>query len=129
MHEFKQLILGNVSIAYYAAAEFFALLALILSLWLHSQHRDVIAPTTPIKFSWAFLIMDNVKRILVGQIALFLIFRFASEILGRQLNMYMAVGIGFVLSFGLDKFIQYLKEKTSFFDIDRSKITTPPPKP
>lgn len=126
MHEFKQLILGNVSIAYYAAAEFFALLALILSLWLHSQKRDTSAPSTPQSFSWIFLIMDNVKRIVVGQIALFLIFRFASEALGRQLNMYMAVGIGFALSFGLDKFIQFLKEKTSFFDVDRSKITTPP---
>lgn len=130
MHEFKQLVLGNVSIAYYAAAEFFALLALVLSLWLHSQKRDKAAPTTPEPFSWIFLIMDNVKRIVVGQIALFLIFRFASEVLGRQLNMYMAVGIGFALSYGLDKFIQYLKQKTSFFDIDRSKITTTqPPNP
>lgn len=126
MHEFKQLVLGDLSVAYYAAAEFFALLALLLSLWLHSQHRDKTAPSTPTTFSWIFLIMDNVKRILVGQIALFLIFRFASEILGKQLNMYMAVGVGFALSFGLDKFIQYLKEKTSFFDVDRSKITTPP---
>jgi len=126
MHEFKQLILGPVSIAYYAAAEFFALLALVLSLWLHSQKRDTTAPSTPAKFSFMFLVMDNIKRIFVGQIALFLIFRFTSEILGKQLNMITAVGIGFALSFGLDKFIQFLKEKTTFFNVDRSKITTPP---
>ena len=129
MHEFKQLILGQVSLAYYAAAEFFALLALVLSLWLHSQNRNVTAPSTPLKFSWGFLIMDNIKRIVVGQIALFLIFRFASELLGRQLNMFVATGIGFGLSFGLDKFIQFLKDKTTMFDVDRSKITTPPPNP
>lgn len=128
MHEFKQLILGPASIAYYAAAEFFALLALIVSLWMHSKTRNPDSPDTPKNFSWSFLIMDNVKRIVVGQIALFLVFRFASEVLGHELNMYMAVGVGFGFSFGLDKFIQFLKDKAGlpFFQQDRSSITTPP---
>jgi hypothetical protein len=129
--EFKTLVLGKASLAYYMGAEFFALLALVLSLYSHSTNRNVNAPTTPVKFSWAFLIMDNIKRIILGQIALFLIFRFTTELMGRPLNMFLAVGIGFVLSYGLDKIIQALKDKAgvTFLQQDRTAITTPPPKP
>lgn len=122
MQEFKLLILGNVSIAYYLAAEFFALLALILSLYLNSKKRDVTSSSTPVEFSWLFLIWDNTKRIVVGQITLFLVFRFMTELLGRQLNMWIAVGVGFFLSFGLDKAIQMIKEKSSLFDMNREKM-------
>lgn len=122
MQEFKQLILGNVSVAYYLAAEFFALLALILSLYLHSQKRDIASSSTPVKFSLLFLVWDNAKRIFVGQITLFLIFRFITELLGRQLNMWIAVGVGFFLSFGLDKAIQMIKEKSTLFDMNREKM-------
>lgn len=124
MQEFKQLILGNVSVAYYMAAEFFALLALILSLYLSSKKRDVASSSTPVEFSWLFLIWDNTKRIVVGQITLFLIFRFMTELLGRQLNMWIAVGVGFFLSFGLDKAIQMIKERSSLFDMNREKMIT-----
>lgn len=124
MQEFKQLILGNVSVAYYMAAEFFALLALILSLYLGSKKRDIASSSTPIEFSWLFLIWDNTKRIVVGQITLFLIFRFMTELLGRQLNMWIAVGVGFFLSFGLDKAIQMIKERSSLFDMNREKMIT-----
>jgi hypothetical protein len=122
MQEFKQLILGNASIAYYLAAEFFAVLALILSLYLNSKKRDVTSSSTPIAFSWLFLLWDNTKRIVVGQITLFLIFRFITELLGRQLNMWIAVGVGFFLSFGLDKAIQMLKDRSTLFDMNRQKM-------
>lgn len=122
MQEFKQLILGNASVAYYMAAEFFALLALVLSLYLNSRKRDVSSSSTPVAFSWPFLIWDNSKRIVVGQMALFIIFRFTTELLGRQLNMWVAVGVGFFLSFGLDKAIQAIKSKSTFFDMNREKL-------
>lgn len=124
MSEFKQLLLGPASLAYYAAAEFFAICALILSLYLHSKKRDPNAPTTPQQFSWLFLIWDNAKRIFVGQILLFLIFRFVTELLGRQLNMWIAVGVGFFLSFGLDKGIQWLKDKADLgvLQMNREKM-------
>jgi hypothetical protein len=122
MQEFKHLVLGNASVAYYMAAEFFAILALILSLYLHSRKRDVASSSTPVQFSLLFLVWDNTKRIVVGQIALFLIFRFITELLGRQLNMWIAVGVGFFLSFGLDKAIQLIKDNSSLFDMNRAKM-------
>lgn len=122
MQEFKQLLLGPASLAYYAAAEFFAILAIILSLYLHSKKRDPQAPSTPQQFSWLFLIWDNVKRIAAGQILMFLIFRFVTELLGRQLNMWIAVGVGFFLSFGLDKGIQWLKDRSEILQMNREKM-------
>lgn len=122
MEEFKQLVLGPASIAYYAAAEFFAILALILSLYLHSRKRNLNSSSTPKRFSLLFLFWDNTKRIAVGQIALFIIFRFATELIGRQLNMWVAVGAGFLLSFGLDKVIQLIKDKSSIMDMNREKM-------
>lgn len=122
MEEFKQLVLGPASVAYYAAAEFFAILALILSLYLDSRKRDVNSSSTPMKFSWLFLLWDNTKRIVVGQITLFILFRFATELIGRQLNMWIAVGAGFLLSFGLDKIIQWIKNKSSILDMNREKM-------
>jgi hypothetical protein len=122
MQEFKDLILGPVSAAYYAAAEFFAVLAIILSLYLHSRNRDPQSNSTPVKFSWLFLIWDNLKRIVAGQICLYLIFRFASEAIGRALTMWMAVGIGFFISLGLDQFIGWMKEKSSILQMNRGKM-------
>lgn len=122
MQEFKQLILGDVSVAYYMAAEFFALLALILSLYLHSQKRDPDSASTPKHYSVLFLVWDNLKRIVVGQIVLFLLFRFITELLGRELSMWMAVGIGFFLSFGIDKAIQFLKDRSGLFSMNREKM-------
>lgn len=122
MQEFKDLILGGVSVAYYLAAEFFALLAIICSLYLHSKKRDPNAASTPVQFSWLFLLWDNMKRIVVGQIVFFLIFRFTTELLGRQLNMWIAVGVGFFLSFGLDKAIQYIKDRSDILQMNRDKM-------
>lgn len=122
MDEFKKLILGDASVAFYAAAEFFAMLAIIISLYISSKKRDVQSPRTPEKFSWMFLFWDNLKRILAGQIVLFLLFRFATEFLGRQLNMFWATGIGFFVAFGLDQAIAAMKQKFDFLQMDREKM-------
>lgn len=122
MEEFKTLLLGPVSVAYYMAAEVFAVMAIILSLYASSKKRDPDSSSTPYKFSWLFLIWDNLKRIVVGQIALFLIFRFASEFIGRALNMWMSVGIGFFVTIGLDQLIGFIKEKSSILQMNREKM-------
>jgi hypothetical protein len=111
LSELKGYLLGSASLTYYVAAEIFALLALVVSLYLHSQKRDVASPNTPVGFSWKFLLWDNFKRIAVGQIVMFFLFRFTVEILGKQLDMWVASGVGFILSFGIDKAIQFLVTK------------------
>lgn len=122
MEEFKTLVLGPVSVWYYAAAEFFALCAIMLSLYLHSTKRDPQSSSTPVKFSWLFLVWDNLKRIVVGQITMFIFFRFAIELIGKELNMITAFGIGFFLSLGIDKAIQWLKDRSPILQMNREKM-------
>lgn len=114
MQEFKQYILGELSVPYYLAAFFFSSIAILLSLYMHSRHRDVSSTRTPVAFSWKFLIWDNLLRIAATISLMFLFFRFSPDIFGKPLSFPIAVGIGFFLSFGLDKAIQWLQTK---FDI------------
>jgi hypothetical protein len=111
LSELKGYILGTSSLTYYVAAEFFSLLALMVSLYLHSMKREPASHNTPYKFSWKFLLWDNTKRIFIGQTLMFLFFRFAPEVFGRQLDMWLACGIGALLSFGVDKAIQWFITK------------------
>lgn len=114
MKEFQQYVLGELSIPYYLAAFFFASIAILLSLYLHSRTRDPQSQRTPVSFSWKFLIWDNLLRIAVTVSLMFLFFRFSPDIFGKPLSFPIAVGIGFFLSFGLDKAVQWLQQK---FDI------------
>lgn len=120
--EVKAAILGEKTVGFYVAAFFFAGLAIVISLYLHSRKRDVASANTPVKFSWYFLIWDNTKRIAVGIIVVFLILRFLSPA-----KMEAAVAIGFLVAFGLDKAIEVLMEKFNFLDFlrkDRDKLPT-----
>lgn len=114
MQEFKQYILGELSVPYYLAAFFFCTLTIIVSLWSHSRKRDPQSSRTPEKFKWSFLIWDNLQRVVITLILMFLFFRFSPRIFNGPLSMEMAAGIGIVLSLGLDKAIQFLQTK---FDI------------
>jgi hypothetical protein len=114
MQEFKQYILGELSIPYYLAAFFFSFIAILLSLYAHSRKRDPASTRTPVKFSWGFLLWDNLLRILATIALMFIFFRFSPDIFGKPLSFPIAIGIGFFLSFGLDKAIQWLQQK---FDI------------
>jgi hypothetical protein len=122
MQEFKHLILGDLSVWYYLAALVFSFLAILLSMWVGSAKRNVESSSTPKKYSWRFLLWDNTKRIVIGLIAIFLMFRFTSSIIGRALSMEVAVAIGFFISLGLDQLIGYIKQKFDFLQMDRTKI-------
>lgn len=114
MEELKGHILGEASIPYYIAAFIFSSLAIIVSLYLHSRQRDKLSDRTPYKFSWKFLIWDNLMRVFITLILMFLFFRFSPDVFGKPLSMPIAVAVGFFLSLGLDKAIQWLQTK---FDV------------
>lgn len=122
MQEFKQLMLGELSIPTYLAAFIFSLLAIALSMLVSSLSRDKFSPATPVRFSLTFLIKDNSKRIAAGLIIIFLFYRFAPTLINKPLSMEAAVGIGFFLSFGLDQVLGFLKKKFSILQVDREKI-------
>jgi len=122
MQEFKQLVSGGLSAGYYLAALFFSGLAILLSMWAGSSKRNVNSTSTPRKYSFKFLIWDNTKRIVCGLVAMFLIYRFSSSIIGRGLSMEAAVGVGFMISLGIDQLIGWLKQRFDLLQMDRDRI-------
>lgn len=96
MEKFIQLLLGdNIDISTYAAAFVFALIGAIVSLRFKASKRDKLSSNTPYKFSWRFLIQDNLLQLITGLLLTFLCFRFTDELLGKELTMWLAVLIGF----------------------------------
>lgn len=104
-----KIITGDKPISYYLAGFFFAMLAIILSIYMHSRTRDKLSTNTPYAFSWTFLIWDNAKRIVAGLILMFIFFRIFD-----LSNVLAMVGLGFTVAFGLDKLIEWLMQKADF---------------
>ncbi len=106
-----EIITGNKGGGYYLAGFFFAFLAILLSIYIHSKKRDKYSPNTPINYSWLFLLWDNGKRAAAGLIVMFLIFRMFD-----CSNVWVMIGVGFFVAMGVDKAIQFLMERTDFMN-------------
>lgn len=107
--ETLNIILGDKPVSYYFAGFFFSLIAITLAVYLHSRNRDISSTNTPKKFSITFLIWDNFKRAVTGMMVMFLIFRVFD-----CSNIGVMIGVGFFISFGVDKAIVWLMENFSF---------------
>lgn len=94
MDKFLELVLGGNDLPTYAAYFFFALIGAIISLRIKALDRDKYSINTPQKFSWSFLVQDNLLRLLTGFCLSFIAFRFSTELLGQDMTMWAAVLIG-----------------------------------
>jgi hypothetical protein len=121
IQEALSIILGDKSLGYYIAGFFFSFLAIVLSIYHHSTKRDVYSANTPMNYSVKFLVWDNTKRAVAGLILMFIIFRIFD-----CSNILVMVGVGFFVSFGVDKGIQWLMTKSDFISgalgMDRNKF-------
>jgi len=95
MQNFLSQLLGSIAAWEYAAGFVFALIGAILSLRLHARTRDKYSDNTPQKFSWRFLVQDNLQRLFTGFLITFVAFRFAPELLNQDFSMFLAFVIGF----------------------------------
>lgn len=111
INEAWQIILGGKTGGYYLAGFFFSFLAILISLYSYSLTRDKESKNTPVKFSLFFLIWDNAKRIIVGLIVMFILFRAAD-----LSNIYAMLAVGFGVGISLDKIIQLLMNKSNLLD-------------
>lgn len=94
---FLENLLGPGDPGMFMAAVVYALVGIVISLLHDSARRDQNNLSTPDNFSWGFLILDNLKRILLSLLLVLVTLRFSREILGADLTMYLAllIGIGF----------------------------------
>lgn len=124
MNEAIQIITGGKSGGYYLAGAFFSCLGILLSWYLASRKRDPQSTKTPERFSWLFLIWDNIKKGVVTLILMFVMFR-----LFDLSSAFAMIGLGFFLSLGLDKAIEFIMNKTDLLNILQRNREKFPQKP
>ncbi len=107
-------LLGPIDPAHFIAAFIYAMLGIIMSLLYSAANRDQSKETTPDYFSWKYLLSNNFIRIVFSvmftMLAVVVTLRFTPEILGLNLNMFVAFSIG--LSF--DRLSSVMKDKGLF---------------
>jgi low temperature requirement protein LtrA len=104
VENFLNLILGTNDIPTYCASLVFALLGVVVVLLLKAQKRDKTSRSTPYQFNFWFLILDNLREVVLGFLLLLLALRFSVEYAGTEITMYYALGLGFGIQkdFALD---------------------------
>lgn len=105
MKSYLEHIVGPNDLVSFAAAFTFALIGIFLSLLLHARNRNKQSKSTPITFSWGFLLKDNLQRMATSLLLTFVGLRFSNELLGMEFTMWTALIVGFLL----DKVAQALK--------------------
>lgn len=93
---FLEQLMGPGDPGTFLAAIVFALVGVIISLLYSSSKRDT-AKDSATNFSWSYLLLDNIRRVVLSILLILVTLRFSREILGADLTMYLAllVGIGF----------------------------------
>jgi len=112
MSPFWQEILGKNDPGVLGAAFAFALLGHFLVLLAGTTLRDPQSPSSPQKWSFSYLLLDNAKRSLFVLILIVVSLRFSPDLLGQQLSPFT----GFLVGIGLDGIALTIKQKTKFFD-------------
>lgn len=112
MSTFWSEILGKNDIGVLGAAFAFALLGHLLVLLGGTTLRQPASITSPTKFSWAYLLYDNSKRIVYVILLIIVALRFLPDLFGMQLNGFS----GFLVGSGLDGIALVIKQKTKILD-------------
>jgi hypothetical protein len=116
--EIIKTLLGQNTAAQFVGLYLMAIIGLAVSLLLHTTVRDPNSTNTPVAFSWSFFFRDNLKRIVLNVMVLFIAIRFYPDLFGAPINEFLAFGVGL----GLDKIIELIKSKSGVLDADRSKL-------
>jgi hypothetical protein len=85
----------------------FAMLGLAVNRLISVRKAIKENPQTPSKFSLKYFITDNWTSIVLSLLLLFVGLRFTQELLGVDITMWVAFGIGF----GLDKLTKIIEDK------------------
>jgi hypothetical protein len=94
MEKFLNQFLGTTDVPTYAAALILALIGAILQLRIKATKRNVLSTATPVKFSFWFMVQDNLQQLFTGFLITFVVLRFSNELLGQTLTMWLAFLIG-----------------------------------
>ena len=101
-------LLGSYKASFYITYLLFLVIGILASLKFSSLSRDKSSPSTPFKFSWKFLVQDNLIRFLGSIAIVFLSIRLGEDLFGYIPTYTGAtlMGLGFDQTLGLLQKVQ-----------------------
>lgn len=96
MNDIAISILGNYSFGQFVGFCFFFLIGLAMYQFQEVNERNKKSPHSPYKFSFKFMIVDNLRRFVVAAIFIYVQFRFFKELTGQELTEFTALLIGYM---------------------------------
>lgn len=108
----KEYLLGGIDPGLFGACVVAALVGAFIILLSGTGLRDPKSESSPQGFSWAYLMSDNFKRIIVNILVIIVALRFMPEILNTDLTMWKGLCVGI----GSDGLLLLIKQKTSWLD-------------
>lgn len=121
-------LLGFIPAKMFLAMIGFACIGIIVALLIDATKRNHASPSTPVKFSWKFLIVDNLKTILLTALAILITLRFVSSVFpGQFIDTDLASPIGmekwlfgsFLIGLAYNTLLQTLKQKSELLQAKR----------
>lgn len=114
MKEFKQILLGSMNGAEFAASLFFALATAFAIVLVRVKKRDPLSERTPYQFSWSFYWRDNIKQNVGTLLLIFLTIRISQKWVKHEWLVYGAIIIGLIAD-KLAMLILKLQEKVNTY--------------
>lgn len=121
-------LLGPVPKGLFLAMFLFATVGVFMALLIDSQKRDQCSTSTPVKFSFLFLLKDNWKTIVLTFFAILCTLRFAPLLFPDQFKAEtLALPLGaekwlfgsLLIGLGYNSLLQFLKEKSDILRVKR----------
>lgn len=105
--EFLTHLLGHHTIAWWAAASIWTFIGAVISLYFYAENnRNKTSPETPYKFSFSFMLRDNLMRLAIAFMLAVVALRFSVEIFGGEPTIYL----GILYGISSDKLAQLLNK-------------------
>lgn len=108
----KQYLLGGIEPGLFLACLLMAMVGVFVVLLLGTNLRDPKSMSSPIRFSWSYLLSDNFKRLVGNFLLIVIALRFMPEIFSMDLTPWK----GLLVGIGSDSLALFIKQKTSLLD-------------
>lgn len=99
-------LLGNRSVAVWLVCFTFIIIGVLLSLIVSAKERNKDSPNTPYKFSFKFLVHDNILRILGSVLIAFTVIRFGEDMVGAHIGYFGSLLMGLCF----DQLVKFIAE-------------------
>jgi hypothetical protein len=93
--DFWHILIGNSSPGTFWGLVVIAYICAGVIVLVEASNRDISSSATPIKFSWRFLLADNLLRFITSILLIPIAVRATYERVGGEWALFMAMGVGF----------------------------------